>query len=85
MKSTAWLRKWVLVGLGMGAVVSALLGALPICDYGKGLALNLATELAGALITYGLLELLIRHSEEEEAKEKEHEAKKSGPNRANGQ
>ena len=66
--STAKLRKWLLVGLGFGAAVSALLGALPICDYGQGLALNLATELAGALVTYVLLQLVIGRREEEEAK-----------------
>jgi uncharacterized protein YjbI with pentapeptide repeats len=65
---TAQLRKWVLVGLGAGVVVSALLGALPICDYGQGLALNLATELAGALVTYILLQLVIGRREEEEVK-----------------
>jgi hypothetical protein len=79
--STAKLRRWVLVGLGVGAAVSALLGALPIGDYGKGLALNLATELAGALITYGLLELVIGRMERREAKreaeKKEFEAKKA--------
>jgi uncharacterized protein YjbI with pentapeptide repeats len=66
--STAKLRKWVLVGLGFGAVVSAVLGTLPICDYGQGLALNLATELAGALVTYVLLQLVIGRREEKEAK-----------------
>ena len=41
MKSTARLRKWVLVGLAAAALVSLILGALPIGDRGKGLALNL--------------------------------------------
>jgi hypothetical protein len=68
MESTARLRKWVLVGLAVGALVSSLLGTLPIGDYGKGLALNLGTELAGALMTYILLELVIGRRERREAK-----------------
>ena len=59
MKSTARLRKRVLVGLGVGALALAILGALPIGDYGKGLTLNLSTELAGALITYLLSSYLL--------------------------
>jgi len=77
MESTAKLRKWILVGLAAGALVSSVLGALPIGDYGKGLALNLATELAGGLVTYLLLELVLRPREESEIKEKEREAKKA--------
>lgn len=65
----------------MGALVSSLLGALPICDYGRGLALNLGTELAGALVTYLLLELVVgrmeRREAEREAEKKECEAKKA--------
>jgi uncharacterized protein YjbI with pentapeptide repeats len=73
---TARLRKWVLVGLGVGTLVSLLLGLLLTCDWG-GLLLNLGAEFGGALATYGLLELLIRRREEEEEKEEELEAKKA--------
>ena len=71
MESTARLRKRVLVGLGVGALVLAILGALPIGDYGKGLTLNLSTELAGALITYLLIELLIGQTKEREGEKEE--------------
>jgi hypothetical protein len=59
------------VGLAVAAVVSALLGALPIGDYGKGLFLNLGTELAGALVTYLLLEIIIGRRERLEAKKED--------------
>ena len=65
--STAELRKWVLVGLGVGTLVSLLSGMLLTGDWG-GLLLNLGAELAGALATYGLLELFIKRKEEEETK-----------------
>jgi hypothetical protein len=74
--STAELRKWVLVGLGVGTLISLLSGILLTDDWG-GLLLNVGAEFGGALATYGLLELLIRRREEEEAKEKEREAKKA--------
>jgi hypothetical protein len=65
--STAQLRKWVLVGLGVGALVSLLSGILLTGDWG-GLLLNVGAELGGALATYVLLELFIRRREEEEVK-----------------
>ena len=76
MKSTAKLRKWVLVGLGVGTLISLLSGILLTDDWG-GLLLNVGAEFGGALATYGLLELLIRRREEEEAKEKELKAQKA--------
>ena len=74
--STAELRRWVLVGLGVGTLVSLLLGILLTGDWG-GLLLNVGAEFGGALATYGLLELLIRRREESEAKEKERKAKRA--------
>jgi uncharacterized protein YjbI with pentapeptide repeats len=68
--STAQLRKWVLVGLGLGALVSLLSGILLTGDWG-GLLLNVGAEFSGALATYVLLELFIRRREEEEVKKAE--------------
>jgi hypothetical protein len=65
--STAKLRKWVLVGLGVGTLVSLLSGILLNHDWG-GLLLNVGAEFGGALGTYGLLELFIKRREEEESK-----------------
>jgi hypothetical protein len=65
--STAELRKWVLVGLGVGTLVSLLSGILLTADWG-GLLLNVGAEFGGALATYGLLELFIKRREEEEIK-----------------
>jgi hypothetical protein len=68
MKSTARLRKRVLVGLGAVALLFLALGVLPIGDYLKGLFLNLGTELVGAAATYYVLDLLIGSRAEREAK-----------------
>ena len=65
--STAKLRKWVLVGLGVGTLVSLLSGILLTDDWG-GLLLNVGAEFGGALATYGLLELFIKRREEEEVR-----------------
>jgi hypothetical protein len=67
MESTARLRVVVLLILALGAVVSSLLGVLPGGDW-RGFALNLGTELIGALATYGLLELFIGGRERRETK-----------------
>ncbi len=68
MKSTARLRMGVLLVLIVVALVSSL-GAL---RWGNqewdGLVLNFGTEMAGAVVTYALLELFIGRREEEEAK-----------------
>ena len=55
------------MGLGVGTLVALLSGMLLTGDWG-GLLLNVGAELAGALATYGLLELVIRRREESEAK-----------------
>ena len=65
--STVQLRKWVLVGLGVGTLVSLLSGILLTDDWG-GLLLNVGAEFGGALATYGLLELFIKRREEEEVR-----------------
>jgi uncharacterized protein YjbI with pentapeptide repeats len=70
MESTARLRNWVLLGLAVGALVSSLLGVLPTGDW-TGLALNLGAEMAGALVTYLLLQLVIGRREWSEAKKAE--------------
>ena len=68
MKSTAWLRVGVLLILIVVALVSSLVALLWGNQEWDGLALNFGTEMAGALVTYGLLELVIRRREEREAK-----------------
>jgi uncharacterized protein YjbI with pentapeptide repeats len=67
MKSTARWRILVLVGLALGALVSSSWALWRTCDL-EGLALNLGTELIGALATYALLELFIGGRERREAK-----------------
>ena len=80
MESTAKLRIGVLLILIVVALVSSLLGVLPTSDW-KGLALNFGTEMAGAVVTYLLLELVIgrmeRREAEREAEKKEREEKKA--------
>ena len=82
MKSTARLRVVILLVL-IGVALASSLWAVwpwPTGDW-KGLALNFGTEMAGAVVTYLLLELVIGRIEkreaEREAKEKEREAKKA--------
>jgi uncharacterized protein YjbI with pentapeptide repeats len=78
MKSTARLRIWVLLIL-IGVALASSLWAMwpwPTGDW-KGLALNFGTEMAGAVVTYALLELFIGRRERREAEEKELEAKKA--------
>ena len=77
MKSTAWLRVGVLLILIVVALVSSLVALLWGNQEWDGLALNFGTEMAGALVTYGLLELVIRRREEREARKEEREAKKA--------
>jgi hypothetical protein len=82
MKGTARLRVWVLLIL-IGVALASSLWAVwpwPTGDW-KGLALNFGTEMAGAVVTYLLLELVIgrmeRREAEREAEKKELEAKKA--------
>jgi uncharacterized protein YjbI with pentapeptide repeats len=69
MKSTARLRVGVLLILIVVALASSLWAVWPwpTGDW-KGLALNLGTEMAGAVVTYALLELFIGGRERREAK-----------------
>jgi uncharacterized protein YjbI with pentapeptide repeats len=67
MESAVRLRIWVLLVLTVGALVSSLGAAWHTGDWG-GLALNLGTEMAGALVTYLLLELVIGRKEWREAR-----------------
>jgi hypothetical protein len=76
MESTARLRMVVLLVLILVALVSSLLGVLPTGDW-RGFALNFGTEMAGAVVTYLLLELFIGRRERREAEEKELAAKKA--------
>jgi uncharacterized protein YjbI with pentapeptide repeats len=78
MKGTARLRVWVLVIL-IGVALASSLWAVwpwPTGDW-KGLALNFGTEMAGAVVTYALLELFIGRRERREAEEEELAAKKA--------
>jgi hypothetical protein len=77
MKNTARLRILILLALAVGALVSSL-GALLWGgqDWG-GLALNLGSEMAGAVVTYALLELFIGRRERREAEGRELAAKKA--------
>jgi hypothetical protein len=77
MKSTARLRVGVLMVLTVVALVSSLLGVLTTGDWG-GFALNLGTEMVGAVVTYLLLELVIGRMEKREA-EREAEKKERDP------
>jgi hypothetical protein len=80
MKSTARLRVGVLLILIVVALISSLGAAWYTGDWG-GLVLNFGTEMAGAVVTYLLLELVVGRMEkreaEREAEEKELEAKKA--------
>jgi len=82
MESTARLRVVILLVL-IGVALASSLWAVwpwPTGDW-KGLALNFGTEMAGAVVTYLLLELVIGRMEksevEREVEEKEREAKKA--------
>ena len=61
------LRNRVLAVLIVVALLSSLLGVLVNKDW-PGLLLNFGTEMAGAVVTYLLLELVIGRREEREAK-----------------
>jgi hypothetical protein len=76
MKSTAWLRVGVLVVLIVVALASSLWAVGRNGDW-EGLALNFGTEMAGAVLTYLLLELVIGRREESEAKKEERETKRA--------
>jgi len=67
MKSAARWRIVLLLVLIAVALASSLWGVLRTGDW-EGLALNFGTEMAGAVVTYVLLELIIGHREEQEAK-----------------
>ena len=69
MESTTRLRVVVLLILILVALVSSLWAVWPwpTGDW-KGLALNFGTEMAGAVVTYLLLELFIGGRERREAK-----------------
>ena len=75
MESAAQLRKGVLLVLIVMALVSSIWAVWHTGDW-EGLALNFGTEMAGAVVTYLLLELVIGGMEEREAKKEEREAKK---------
>jgi uncharacterized protein YjbI with pentapeptide repeats len=70
MEGTVRLRKTILLALIGVALASSLLGVLPSGDW-AGLLLNFGTEMAGALVTYALLELVIGRREGREAKKAE--------------
>jgi len=80
MESTARLRVGVLLILIVVALVSSLWAVWRTGDW-EGLMLNLGTEMAGAVVTYLLLELVIgrmeRREAEREAEKEELEAKKA--------
>ncbi len=81
MDSMARLRVGVLLILILVALVSSLGALLWGNQEWDGLALNFGTEMAGAVVTYALLELFIgrreRREAEREAERKEREAKKA--------
>ena len=81
MESTARLRVGILLILIVVALVSSLGALLWGNQEWDGLALNLGSEMAGAVVTYALLELFIggreRREAEREAEKKELEAKKA--------
>jgi hypothetical protein len=78
MEGTARLRVGILLILIVVALVSSLWAVWPwpTGDW-KGLALNFGTEMAGAVVTYALLELFIGRRERREAEEEELAAKKA--------
>jgi hypothetical protein len=67
MKSTARLRVGVFLVLIVVALASSLWAVWRTGDW-EGLALNFGTEMAGAVVTYLLLELVIGRTERREAK-----------------
>jgi len=77
MESTARLRVVVLLILIVVALVSSLGALLWGNQEWDGLALNLGSEMAGAVVTYALLELFIGRRERREAEGKELAAKKA--------
>jgi len=77
MYSTARLRVGVLLILILVGLVSSLGALLWGNQEWDGLALNLGSEMAGAVVTYALLELFIGRKERREAEGKELAAKKA--------
>lgn len=67
MKSTTRWQKRVLLVLIVMALVSSLWAVWRSGDW-EGLALNFGVEMAGAVVTYGLLELVVSSKERSEAK-----------------
>lgn len=76
MESTARVRAGVLLVLIVVALASSLWAVWRTGDW-EELALNFGTEMAGAVVTYLLLELVIGRRQESEAKKKERQAKKA--------
>jgi hypothetical protein len=76
MESTVRLRVGLLLVLIVMALASSLWAVWRTGDW-EELALNFGTEMAGAVVTYLLLELVIGRKEESEAKKKERQAKKA--------
>jgi hypothetical protein len=76
MRNLARLRWWILGALIAVALASSL-AAILLGTRWQDVVLNFGTEMAGAVVTYGLFELVIERRERREAEKKEIEAKKA--------